>query len=1052
MTLIPAFSDVVEKAGPKAGPKLIDGVELDIWTAEQQQGMGTTTMFGPGTPQLPQNGFGRHPRTQDFQTGYNIASRPRTNERVSFNALRSLIDIYDVAQMCISHRIDSIRALPWTIQPIQGVDGDLTREMDLARAFMKKPDGRTFFSNWLAEAAYDVLAFDAGTIYKQRNNAGQVIGLEVVDGTTIAPLLDDWGRRPTGDAPAYIQFVQGMNFNQLFDHDLIYTPFRPTSNSPYGRAPLESILINANTDLRFQQWFLQSFTAGNIPDGFGIAPDGWGPEQVTAYQKSWDALLYGDEEAQSQIKWVPGGVKFEFPTRKDFDDEFSLFLMKKTMASYHVTPADLGFTQDVNKSSGETQASVQERVGDIPLLGYFQTILDSVLQDDLGLPLEFRFDVGGEEEDRLQTAQSDVIYIDRAVVSVSEIRKKRFGLDEVDGVDLPRFIYTTHLGAQPLSSLITASGPTDPESGAPTPGTALPAQQTEVAAIAPSTQAAPAADQATAAVLAPAAQPVQKAAEQRDELAAFRSFRKARVQKGAWRPFQFATVDQATAHRLNTAGYAEVRKAAGELVAAGLAVLASDTGRVLLLQRHLDPTDPAGGMWEFPGGCLEPGETGAMAAAREWQEEVGVIIPAGYWQPGWVSPNGVYAGYVWVIESEAQVPPHMGRGVVLNPDDPDGDQIETVAWWAPAALVGNPVVRAELAADASLVLGALNGATRAVGGAVVKGIGDVLLEQTVPEGDVPFDVYDRGIVPPPFPDLRDGGQVELDPKAPSGVMKGWRETDPVTPQLTYDLPLTDHYAPLITAALLAQVDKLDVPAVIARFTSQVKKDDTDTLEQEIRAALASNDPQWADLRQQLDRVIADGYTAGEHAASVQLSAHHVNVEGQSQAAVDIDWGAWVPGDPDAALAAADGGMRDLLNQAGITVKAIGDTTLDQIGNEIAAGLERGDASDTIAKAITDLVGSAARADRIAHTEVARAVIEGTMRVYAASGIGSWDLVTSAGACAVCLSIEAANPHPTSDRSSAPPVHPYCRCSAAPSQESIFGATVTNTDDQEEIDG
>lgn len=54
------------------------------------------------------------------------------------------------------------------------------------------------------------------------------------------------------------------------------------------------------------------------------------------------------------------------------------------------------------------------------------------------------------------------------------------------------------------------------------------------------------------------------------------------------------------------------------------AVMRDADGRVLLAQR------PAGkhlaGMWEFPGGKLEPGETPLVALARELLEELGIAM------------------------------------------------------------------------------------------------------------------------------------------------------------------------------------------------------------------------------------------------------------------------------------------------------------------------------------------------------------------------------------------------------------------------------------------
>lgn len=68
------------------------------------------------------------------------------------------------------------------------------------------------------------------------------------------------------------------------------------------------------------------------------------------------------------------------------------------------------------------------------------------------------------------------------------------------------------------------------------------------------------------------------------------------------------------------------------VVTVAAAALVDADGRVLVTQRPDDKH--LGGLWEFPGGKLEPGETPEAALRRELREELGVglccVAPAGF--------------------------------------------------------------------------------------------------------------------------------------------------------------------------------------------------------------------------------------------------------------------------------------------------------------------------------------------------------------------------------------------------------------------------------------
>jgi len=63
---------------------------------------------------------------------------------------------------------------------------------------------------------------------------------------------------------------------------------------------------------------------------------------------------------------------------------------------------------------------------------------------------------------------------------------------------------------------------------------------------------------------------------------------------------------------------------ADEIMLVVAVALIGKDGRVLMQRRALSRAH--GGLWEFPGGKVEPGETAHGAAVREIAEELGVVL------------------------------------------------------------------------------------------------------------------------------------------------------------------------------------------------------------------------------------------------------------------------------------------------------------------------------------------------------------------------------------------------------------------------------------------
>ncbi|MBV8333876.1 MAG: phage portal protein [Alphaproteobacteria bacterium] len=394
-------------------------------------------IFSPGYPLVPPER--ERVRLWDFPVGYNTLYTPRSYEPVGFVELRALADSHDITRLAIETRKDQIEKLEWTIRSRKDRDSLANAEARIERLteFWSQPDGEQPFATWLREALEDVLVLDAPAFEIRRNRGGDIIGLDVVDGSTIKVLIDETGRRPEAPAPAYEQVIHGRPWRLLRDDELIYLPRNRRPHKAYGFGPVEQIIVTVNIGLRRQMMQLHHFTEGNVPAGLLNAPDGWNAEQVHQFQEWFDATLAGNTASRTRLLWGPSGAKYQPFKEAPYKDDFDEWLARIVCYAFSLPPT--AFVPQVNRATAQTtqQAALEE--GLAPLMGWVKRLVDNVIQQRMGhTDLEFAWSEVRPTDPKDQSAILNG-YVKAGIYTVNEARDI-LGLDPIEGGDEPIFL------------------------------------------------------------------------------------------------------------------------------------------------------------------------------------------------------------------------------------------------------------------------------------------------------------------------------------------------------------------------------------------------------------------------------------------------------------------------------------------------------------------------------------------------------------------------------------------------------------------------------------
>jgi SPP1 gp7 family putative phage head morphogenesis protein len=463
-------------------------------TLGQQEAMPRDTFpysFGPGVPLYPApldptrtDSGHAEPRIYEYPVSWNIPGVD--NRLVPWQVLRKASGIALIRD-CIRIRKNEICSLKWDISISQdAVEAASRQDPTASRAdieqdlqdrlapqrqriseFWRMPDrgnGYTF-AEWMSQALEEHLVLDALAIYPRFTYGGELYSLEVLDGSTIKPLLDNRGGRPLPPFPAYQQVLYGFprgeftaDISQEDAEDgqtivpdgyasdqLIYLRREVRTFTPYGLSAVEQSLSDADLWLKRLAWMRAEYTDGVMPSGWmkNNGESSWSPQQLMDYERTFNDLYSGITEQRQRFRILPPGIELAEGKQgmdERYKPDYDLHLMKLVVAHFDMNIAELGFTEAKGLGASgyhEGQENAQERKQTRPDLTWLESVLTDISRTHLDMPdeLEFKW-LGLDEEDQAAADELNRSRVASAGMTLNEWRdaqaRPRYNFPEAD--------------------------------------------------------------------------------------------------------------------------------------------------------------------------------------------------------------------------------------------------------------------------------------------------------------------------------------------------------------------------------------------------------------------------------------------------------------------------------------------------------------------------------------------------------------------------------------------------------------------------------------------
>ena len=315
-------------------------------------------------------------------------------------------------------------------------DTDYTADRDKVMKLLKNPNtmGQTFWEVW-GMFMDDVLDLDAGVIAKGRNGAGELVELYAYDGARFLFKVEEHGL-----IEGYYQYSFRFPHNQpmFFERgDIIYGKVGVnTDQYPYGWAPLQSIQQVVELMINSDKYNKNFFKNNAIPDGIVSVP--MEHDSLDRFKHSWEQQCKGKAH---KLVFHNSDATFTPLSQNNKDMEWlegQKWYFHVIFAAYGLSPQEVGFYENSNRSTGESQERVSVKNAIKPYLQLIQDKINrEVIPDLVGEEpkIMFKWFPADDAADKIDHEQT-MAKLNANVYTINEVRIKE-GLKPVEWGEQP---------------------------------------------------------------------------------------------------------------------------------------------------------------------------------------------------------------------------------------------------------------------------------------------------------------------------------------------------------------------------------------------------------------------------------------------------------------------------------------------------------------------------------------------------------------------------------------------------------------------------------------